>query len=68
MMMKTVTESYLMGIEEGKCSLNSFGGGDAVERIENLKATIRGFPASSSVGQMLRGERDFWMNYLKGEK
>lgn len=67
-MMKTRTEAYLMGIEEGRCSLNNFDGDDAVEHVKNLKATIRGFPASSAVGQMLRGERDFWTNYLKGKK
>lgn len=68
MIMKTVTESYLMGIEEGRCSLNNFGGDDACARVRNLKDTAKGFKTSSPVGQMLRGELDFWKNYLKGKK
>lgn len=45
---------------------NEYGMEFAEEELANLESTIkRGFDASSPVGQMLRGERDFWKNQLK---
>ena len=63
--MNNPTEMYLVGISEGRATFNNEGLTDAAERIRNLKETIKGFAANSSVGQMLRGERDFWINQLK---
>jgi hypothetical protein len=63
----TVTQEYLMGIKEGRELLNKYGTEQIMieERIDNLNRTIKGFAASSPVGQMLRGERDFWTNQKK---
>jgi hypothetical protein len=63
--MKTVSAEYLMGIKEGRSMLNKHGASIAQEELDNLNRTIKGFTASSPVGQMLRGERDFWVNQLK---
>jgi hypothetical protein len=60
-----VTEAYLLGIKEGRASLKAHGVSIAQDELANLKSTIRGFAASSPVGQMLRGERDFWLNQIK---
>lgn len=63
---KTVTAEYLMGISEGRDYLKRFGAEDAQAHLDNIERTIRsGFDASSPVGQMLRGERDFWRNQIK---
>lgn len=65
--MNQVTSYYLEGIKEGRETLNRYGV-DTVsiqDRIDNLKSTIKGFPASNPVGQMLRGELDFWVNQAK---
>lgn len=65
--MQTVTAEYLMGIKEGRDLLRKFGT-EAItirDRIDNLKRTMKGFPASTPVGQMLRGELDFWRNQMK---
>lgn len=63
--MTATTEMYLVGISEGRATFNNEGMTGASERVANLKETIKGFAASSPVGQMLRGERDFWINQLK---
>ena len=68
--METVTDNYLMGIKEGRETLTKYGTADVsiAERIENIRATLKGFSGSSSVGQMLKGELDFWRNQLKVAK
>lgn len=65
--MTTVTAEYLMGIKEGRAILEQRGTDDASaqDRLDSLNRTIKGFAASSPVGQMLRGERDFWANQIK---
>ena len=63
--MKQVSSYYLDGIKQGREVLNNHGAGDAMFMLDNLNATIKRFPASSPVGQQLRGERDFWKNQLK---
>lgn len=65
--MTDVTAEYLMGIKEGRAILEQHGIDDvsAQDRLDNLNRTIKGFAASSPVGQMLRGERDFWANQIK---
>jgi hypothetical protein len=64
-MSKPVTSEYLMGIREGREALRLHGMEVAVEELDNLKRTCRTFCASSPVGQMLRGERDFWANQIR---
>ncbi|PLP96928.1 hypothetical protein [Cupriavidus pauculus] len=65
--MTTVTAEYLMGIKEGRSILNGNGTADisVADRLDNLRATIKGFGADTPVGQMLRGERDFWLHQQK---
>jgi len=63
--MKQISEMYIEGIKEGRLMFEKYGIDDAKEILKNLNNTIKGFPASSPVGQMLRGERDFWKNQLK---
>ena len=60
-----VTQEYLDGIADGRETYAREGMEHAADHLANLKATIRGFAASSPVGQYLRGERDFWIHKLK---
>ena len=71
--MKQVSEMYILGVKEGREVLDKHGLTLSIEeRLANLNSTIKGFAASSPVGQMLRGERDFWKHQLsdvmKGKK
>ena len=61
---QTVSEEYLMGIREGREALRRHGMEIARQELDNLNRTCRTFDASSAVGQMLRGERDFWKHQL----
>lgn len=57
----TVTDTYLMGIREGREYLQRFRPSidDARAVLANIEMTLRqGF--GREVGDMLRGERDFW--------
>ncbi|MDN7458140.1 hypothetical protein [Burkholderia cenocepacia] len=63
--MQSVSVEYLMGIKEGREMLEKHGASIAHEEIDNLRRTIKCFAASTPVGQMLRGERDFWINQVK---
>lgn len=62
---QSVTQEYLMGIREGRQALRTYGMGVAHAHLDNLNRTIKNFDASSPVGQMLRGERDFWRKQIK---
>lgn len=62
-----VSQFYIEGIKEGRASLKRNGPSVAKDELDNLNRTIKGFPASSPVGQLLRGERDFWRNQIKGK-
>ena len=62
---KSVTSDYLMGIRQGREMLRRCGPEMAHAELENLNATIRMFGGSHPVGQLLRGERDFWRNQIK---
>ena len=62
---QTVSEHYIEGIKEGRKALEKYGMEIAHDELRNLNSTIKGFSASTPVGQMLRGERDFWKNQLK---
>ncbi|MDT0140186.1 hypothetical protein [Acidovorax sp. PRC11] len=64
-MIDTVSTFYVEGIKEGRASLERHGMAAASDELANLNSTIKGFPASTSVGQLLRGERDFWANQIK---
>ena len=67
--MKTVSPHYIDGIKEGRDVFQREGLEYAAQYIENLRSTIkRGLPASHPVGQMLRGELDFWLNQVKGKR
>lgn len=63
--MKTVTAEYLEGIREGREWFKRYGIADAAAVLDNLERTIKGFAADTPVGQMLRGERDFWRNQIR---
>jgi len=66
--MKPISQAYIMGIKEGRALLTaepSFSRSEILDIIDNLTSTLkRGF--AGDVADMLRGERDFWKNQLKG--
>ena len=64
-MTRTVSAEYLDGIREGRALLKAHGAEDARTLRDNLERTARMFDAQSPVGQMLRGERDFWRLQVK---
>lgn len=76
-MTKTVTAEYLMGITDARQAFRKVRSGqDATyraselgefvrEELAGIERTIKGFPASTPVGQMLRGKRDFYRNQIK---
>lgn len=66
--MADVSMYYIEGIKEGRASFDKHGISIARDELANLTSTIKGFAASSPVGQMLRGERDFWKNQIKRAK
>lgn len=66
-MTDTVTAEYLDGIREGRAMLRADPTCDKRAILANVEATIKGFAASSPVGQLLRGERDFWRNQIRKE-
>ena len=66
--MQSVTAEYILGIKEGRERYSQYGIAIACDELQNLESTIKGFAASTPVGQMLRGERDFWRNQLKRGK
>lgn len=59
-----VSPYYIEGIKEGREALIKYGKGIAQDELDNLIRTLKGFDAASPVGQMLRGERDFWKNQV----
>ena len=59
-----VQQPYIWGIQEARAFADKYGTDDAAAHIDNLNRTIKGFAANTAVGQMLRGERDFWRNQL----
>lgn len=63
--MQAVSAEYCEGISEGRATFKREGMTFAAEHLDNLTSTARRFEASSPVGQMLRGERDFWRNQIK---
>lgn len=69
---RTVTAEYLMGISEGRALLKAWqseGLADVGElaraSLDSLSRLCAQFDAQSPVGQMMRGERDFWRNQAK---
>lgn len=59
-----VSPYYIEGIKEGRAAFERDGINIAQDELRNLNSTIKGFAASSPVGQMLRGERDFWKHQI----
>jgi hypothetical protein len=66
--MTLYTSDYLMGISEGREMLRRCGPSIARAELDNLTRTIRLFDSSGPVGQLLRGQRDFWRNQIKAGK
>ena len=64
-MPKTVTSHYLDGIKTAREDFRIHGMEIAHEELAALDRTIKKFGADHPVGQMLRGERDFWKNQIK---
>lgn len=64
--MSQVTYEYLMGVRDAREYLNRFKPDEMEMRevLANIKATMRTFGAGP-VKDMLKGERDFWINKLK---
>ncbi len=60
-----VSIHYINGIKEGRQAFERDGLAHADDELRNLNSSLRGFSADSPVGQMLRGERDFWLNQIK---
>ncbi len=63
--MKQVAQEYIDGILEGSKAFKLYGMEDAQERLAGLDRLCKQFDASNPVGQMMRGERDFWRNKLR---
>lgn len=58
-----VTSSYIDGIAEGRALMRQ--GVTPADALPNLDTLCRQFAADSPVGQLYRGERDFWRHQLK---
>jgi hypothetical protein len=67
-MSNTVSQYYIDGIRDGRAWFKQYGMDMAEAHLDTLTRTARTFDAQSPIGQMLRGERDFWRNKLKGAK
>ena len=72
MTLQTVSSSYLDGIREGRELLKVWQAEGPVDvpalaraSLVTLDRLCRQYGAQSPVGQMLRGERDFWRNQIK---
>ena len=63
--MRKVAQEYIDGILEGAKAFKLYSLEDAQERLEGLERLCKRFDAQSPVGQMMRGERDFWRNKLR---
>jgi len=64
-MTKYVSQEYIDGILEGRAALERDGMEYAHDHLDGCERLCRKFDAQSPVGQMLRGERDFWRNRIK---
>ncbi len=63
------SKAYIEGIKEGRQLLKAnpnYTRDDIEAIITNVKSTLKGF--TGEVADMLRGERDFWINQLKTRK
>ena len=78
MTQRTATAEYIAGITDARATMRRIQSGQdacysAAElpefmrsEVASIERTIRsGFGPSSPVGQMLRGERDFWRNQIR---
>lgn len=63
--MKAVSEWYIEGITDARRDFGEHGIAIASDRLESLARLCKQFDASNPVGQMFRGERDFWRNKVK---
>lgn len=62
---QTVTAEYCDGIAEGRVAFREHGITIAADTLDTLNRLCRDFAASSPVGQLYRGERDFWRHQVK---
>lgn len=58
---------YIEGIKEGRASFERRPDIPALEHVNSLVRTLKGFNRNSEVGQMLLGELDFWKNQLRSQ-
>lgn len=63
--MKQVAQEYIDGILEGSKAFKLHGMEYAQEHLDSLERLCKRFDAQNPVGQMMRGERDFWRNKLR---
>lgn len=63
--MKPVSTYYWQGIREGREMMTKYGIEFGVEAMDGLNRLCRQFDAQNPVGQMLRGERDFWKHHIR---
>lgn len=71
-MTNAISQAYLDGIREGRSLLNAWlaeGLDDVAElarvSLANAQERCRMFDASTDIGQLTRGERDFWRNQIR---
>lgn len=64
--MKTYTETYILGIKEGREVLNSFPDICPKQEYEGCKRLLIG--ASDTMKEFYKGQRDFWHNQIKKGK
>ena len=64
------TDSYIMGITEGRQMLNALGGripkDDLISLRDNAEKLMQG--ASKTMRAMYEGERDFWQSQIGNKK
>jgi len=67
-MIATVTDSYLLGIKEGRALLRSLPESPTLDELHRFAANCTDLLAmgqSREMADMYRGERDFWRNQIE---
>lgn len=71
--MKTVTQSYLDGIKEGRATLRALGDNPSPDAIRSMFKSVQAqhkrsrgiaYGALSDFVELRRGEMDFWKNQV----
>ena len=63
--MNTIWQEYCDGVIEGRAIFKREGMENARERLDTLNRLCKQFDAANPVGQLFRGERDFWKHKLR---